>query len=136
MSNFFSNLNDLRGKIFANWCEYFLSYALTFQKVIDLLAVTPFYIWLVVWIAMDEKWKSIEVFGNLLRILRVLRLFKTRALSNPYVMLLVGAVVRKIICFLYFFRVVLSSKFTRMGAWWSIIRNKNKILIYSKFKGA
>ena len=82
--------------------EYFFSYVLSFQNIIDFWATIPWYIWLCVDNDAAVKLKALEVTGNLLRTLRVLRMFRTRALSSPYVKLLVSAVVRKKFVFYIF----------------------------------
>ena len=76
----------------------FLSYVFVFGNVVDFWATIPWYIW---W-AIGEKLRHLVLIGNLLRTLRVLRLFRARALSSPYILLLFGAVVKIIIFFLIF----------------------------------
>jgi hypothetical protein len=82
-------------KLFANLLNIFLSYVLSFQNVIDILALIPFYIWIGLWLASGEKWRTIEIVGSIVQILRILRIFKLRSLSNPYVQLMFQSVVRK-----------------------------------------
>jgi len=64
------------------------SYVFTFGNVVDFSATIPWYIW---W-AIGEKLRHLVVIGNILRTLRVLRLFRARELSSPYILLLFGAV--------------------------------------------